>query len=156
MSPNVTDWLTGGRVRPLVTLGLLVAAVFGPVVGFDFVRWDDPVNVTQNPLITEPWSGALLAKILNGDTALRFKPLPWLIYRGLHAAFGFNPAAWHALSLGLHLGATLLFFAVLRELLARFRPGTALRPFGHGSRACCGSSLAHPSSGVRPCASIDS
>jgi len=124
VSPNVTDLLTGSRTRSAVTLGLLVVAVFWPAVGFDFVRWDDPVNVTQNPLITEPWSGALVAKILNGDTALRFKPLPWLIYRGVHAVFGFNPAAWHALSLVLHLGATLLFCAVLAQLLARLRPET--------------------------------
>ncbi len=124
MSPNVTDLLTRGRFRPAVTLGLLIVAVFWPATGFDFVRWDDPVNVTQNPLITEPWSAALVGKILNGDTALRFKPLPWLIYRGIHAAFGFNPAAWHGLSLLFHGGATLLFYAVLTELLARFRPAT--------------------------------
>jgi len=93
-------------------------------MGFDFVRWDDPVNVTQNPLITEPWSGTLVWKILNGDTALRFKPLTWLIYRGVHAAFGFNPVAWHGLSLLLHLGATLVFWVVLRALLARLQPET--------------------------------
>ncbi len=124
MSPNVTDGLTGGRLRPVLTLTLLVAAVFWPAMGFDFVRWDDPVNVTQNSLITEPWSGALVVKILNGDTALRFKPLPWLIYRGIHAAFGFNPAAWHALSLVLHLGATLVFWVVLRALIVRLQPET--------------------------------
>jgi hypothetical protein len=123
VSPSVTDLLAGGRIRPILTLTLLVAAVFWPAAGFDFVRWDDPVNVTQNPLITEPWSGALLQKIVNGDTALRFKPLPWLIYRGVHAAFGFNPAAWHVLGLGLHLGATLVFWLVLRSLLARFQAG---------------------------------
>ena len=60
MLPNVTDLLTRGRFRPAVTLGLLIAAVFWPATGFDFVRWDDPVNVTQNPLITEPWSAALV------------------------------------------------------------------------------------------------
>lgn len=124
MLRNVTEFLTGGRLRPALTLCLLMAAVFWPAKGFDFVRWDDPVNVTQNPLITEPWSVALVEKILNGDTALRFKPLPWLIYRGLYAAFGFNPAAWHGLSLGLHLGATLAFWAVLRALIVRLQPET--------------------------------
>jgi hypothetical protein len=80
------------------------------------------VNVTENQLITEPWSWPLVTKLLNGDTALRFKPLTWLIYRGMHAGFGFQPAAWHSLSLLLHLGAVLLFWAVLRQQLARFRP----------------------------------
>ncbi len=104
-------------------LGLLVAAVFWPVPGYDFVRWDDPVNVTHNPLITEPWSPELLDKLLNGDTALRFKPVPWLVYRGIHATAGFNPAAWHAVNLGLHLAAALVFLAVLRQMLARLQPG---------------------------------
>jgi hypothetical protein len=108
-------WLGAGLI-------LLVSAVYWPALRFDFVRWDDPVNVTHNPLITEPWSWSLVAKLLNGDTALRFKPLTWLIYRGVHAGFGFNPHAWHALSLGLHLGATLLFWRVLHQLLIRFRP----------------------------------
>ena len=110
-----TRWLGAGLV-------LLVSAVYWPVRHFDFVRWDDPVNVTQNPLVTEPWSRALVVKLLNGDTALRFKPLTWLLYRGVHAVFGFAPGAWHALSLVLHLGATLLFWRVLHALLVRFRP----------------------------------
>jgi hypothetical protein len=123
---NATEWITGGRVRPAASLGLLVAAVYGAVLGFAFVRWDDPVNITHNPLLTEPWSRDLLSKLVNGDTALRFKPLPWLLYRATHALFGFNPAAWHALNLGLHLAAVVMFWVVLRGLLARLKPETAV------------------------------
>ena len=119
---NATDLLAGGRWRPLLTLGLLVAAVFGPALWFDFVRWDDPVNITHNPLLTEPWSRELLAKLVNGDTALRFKPLPWLLYRGTYALWGFNPSAWHALNLALHLGAVAMAWVVFRAVLARLRP----------------------------------
>jgi hypothetical protein len=122
VSRNVTDLFAGGRWRPLFTLGLLVAAVFGPVFWFDFVRWDDPVNITHNPLLTEPWSRELLAKLVNGDTALRFKPLPWLLYRGTHALFGFQPGAWHALNLALHFGAVVMAWVVFRATLARLRP----------------------------------
>jgi len=113
-------------------LVLLVAAVYWPVLGFDFVRWDDPVNTTGNALLREPWSWSLLVKLFNGDTALRFEPLTWLLYRGNHALFGFNPAAWHALGLGLHLLAVLLFHRVLLELLTQLRP---LAPDGwrHGA-----------------------
>jgi len=124
VSPNATDLFAGGRWRPVLTLGLLVAAVFGPALWFDFVRWDDPVNITHNPLLTDPWSRELLAKLLNGDTALRFKPLPWLLYRATHALFGFNPMAWHALNLALHLGAVVMAWVVFRATLARLRPAT--------------------------------
>lgn len=124
MSRNVTDLLAGGRVRPLLSLGLLVVAVFGPVFWFDFVRWDDPVNIAHNPLLTEPWSRELLAKLVNGDTALRFKPLPWLLYRATHTLFGFQPGAWHALNLALHFGAVAMAWVVFRATLARLRPAT--------------------------------
>lgn len=122
---NGINWLVRGRLRPALGLSLLVAGVFGPALGFDFVRWDDPVNVTHNPLITEPWSVDLLARLVNGDTALRFKPLPWLLYRGVHAVFGFEPAAWHGLSLILHLAAVLMFHAVLRAILEHLYPAVA-------------------------------
>jgi hypothetical protein len=101
---------------------LLVAAVFGPVFWFDFVRWDDPVNITHNSLLTEPWSRELLAKLVNGDTALRFKPLPWLLYRATYALYGFQPGAWHALNLALHFGAVVMAWMVFRALLMRLRP----------------------------------
>ncbi len=121
---SATEWITGGRLRPLASLGLLVAAVYGAALGFDFVRWDDPVNITHNPLLTEPWSRDLLAKLVNGDTALRFKPIPWLLYRATYATCGFNPAAWHGLNLALHLAAVVMCRAVLRSLLARLKPAT--------------------------------
>jgi hypothetical protein len=108
----------------VLTLGLLVAAVYAPALWFDFVRWDDFVNITRNPLLTEPWSRELLAKLVNGDTALRFKPLPWLLYRATHACFGFNPMAWHGLNLALHFAAVLMARAVFRATLARLCPAT--------------------------------
>lgn len=104
----------------LGALGLLalVGAVFHAVPGFAFVRWDDDINVTQNPLLTAPWSWSLVGQLLDGDQALRFKPLHWLCFRVLHAGFGFEPAAWHAFGLALHAAAAVLFYAVLRRVFA--------------------------------------
>lgn len=104
------------------SLALLVAGVFAPVLGFGFVRWDDDINLTQNPLLTEPWSWSLAGKLFDAGQALRFKPVHWLVDRAFHGLVGFDPAGWHALNLALHLVATLLFFAVLRRLLARVAP----------------------------------
>ncbi len=99
-------------------LWLLVGVVFHAVPGFDFVRWDDDINVTQNPLLTAPWSWSLVAQFFNGDQALRFKPLHWLCFRGLHAGFGFEPMAWHVFGLALHAVAAGLFYFVLRRVFA--------------------------------------
>ena len=101
----------------------LVLVVFGGVRRFDFVRWDDDINITQNPLLTAPWSWSTAKALFSAEQALRFKPVHWLVDRAIFAAAGFAPAAWHALNLVLHLAATLLFFGVLRRMLGRVGHG---------------------------------
>lgn len=100
-------------------LVLLAALTFWPVLTFDFVRWDDDNNITRNPLLTAPWSWDLVAQMFSGNQALRFKPLHWLCNRGMHGLCGFEPAAWHAFNLGLHLAAMVLFYVVLRQVFGR-------------------------------------
>lgn len=105
-----------------IKLGVLVAAIlaaFGRVVSFDFVRWDDDINITQNPLLAAPWSWELLARLFESDQAMRFKPLHWLLDLAVHRLFGFDPRAWHALNLVLHALAAGLFFVVLRRIFQR-------------------------------------
>jgi hypothetical protein len=101
----------------------LVGAVFWPVLEFDFVRWDDDINITQNPLLTMSWSWTMLERFLDSDQALRFKPLHWLCFRFLHWAFGFNPLGWHAFNLALHAAATVMFYLVLRQVLGLLGTG---------------------------------
>lgn len=100
----------------VLLLLIAVAVVFGRVVTFDFVRWDDDINITRNPLLQAPWSWDLVAKLFESDQAMRFKPLHWLLDVGVQRGFGFAPWAWHALNLGLHLLATALFLVSLRRV----------------------------------------
>ncbi len=116
-----------------LALVLLVGAVFWPVLNFDFVRWDDDNNITQNSLLTEPWSWSLAGQFFAGDQALRFKPLHWLCFRLLHAAFGFNSTAWHAFNLGLHAAATALFYVVLCQVFRLFAPAKRKIPAEWGA-----------------------
>lgn len=111
----------------LLAVAVLVGLTFWPVVSFDFVRWDDDINITQNPLLTEPWSWSLLAQFLTGEQALRFKPLHWLLFRGLGSVFAFEPMAWHACSLALHALASGLYYLVLRRVFALLNPGATSR-----------------------------
>jgi hypothetical protein len=108
-----------GRFKGALLLTALVGALFWPVLEFDFVGWDDDISVTQNPLLTQPWSWSLVAGLFDGSTAMRFKPLHWLAFRGIYSLFGLNPVAWHAFGLLLHVLATVLFFSVLRVVLRR-------------------------------------
>jgi tetratricopeptide (TPR) repeat protein len=106
----------------LAALLIAAACVFGPVVFFEFVRWDDDINITQNTLITEGWSWSAFGHCFDSSTTLRFKPLHWILYKMIYGLFGLEPGAWHSFNLVLHTLAGALFFLVLREIFARTHP----------------------------------
>lgn len=109
---RINRWLW---VMFLITM---IGTVFWPVLTFDFVRWDDDINVTQNPMMSAPWSWSLAGQFFESSTALRFKPLHWLIFRIIAGWFDFNPVAWHGLNLVLHGTAGVLAFLVMRRVFA--------------------------------------
>jgi len=100
-----------------VLLVACISAFFYPVLGFDFVQWDDDINVTQNPLITAPPSWELFGDFFSGEAAQRFKPLHWMVLRAIHDGFGLNPAAFHAVGWAFHSLAAGLLFVTLRKTL---------------------------------------
>jgi len=89
--------VTSGRfyVAGLGFVAAVVAAVFGSVGGFDFVRWDDDINITGNPLIPAPWSRETVGQMLSADQAMRFKPVYWAFAKLIYAVAGFTPGIWH-------------------------------------------------------------
>jgi hypothetical protein len=103
-------------------VGAATVLTYWPVVSFDFVRWDDDINITGNPLLNAPWSWSLVGQMFTSEHALRFKPLHWLLFRGLRAAFDFNPAAWHVFNLLLHTAAAVLLVVVLRQVFRIIAP----------------------------------
>ncbi len=105
------------RRRAFVFVGLAILAVYWPVVTFDFVRWDDDINVTQNRLLTEAWTAETWREVFGTGVALRFKPLHWLVAKGVSEVAGFQPMAWHGLGLALHLLTAWALFAVLRSVV---------------------------------------
>lgn len=102
---------------------LLVGWVFAPVVGFEFLRWDDDTTVTQNPLITDPTSWDLVGDLFSADQALRFKPTHWLFGRFIYQIGGLDPRIWHLFNWLVHLAVVVLFYLTLRDLLRRLKPG---------------------------------
>jgi len=111
-----------------LALLLLVGLVFHSVVGFQFLRWDDDITATRNPLMTRPWSWSLLANLFDAQQALRFKPVHWIVCKVVHSIWGMNPAAWHCIGLTFHALATVLVFIVGRRLFRLTMPeNTGLR-----------------------------
>jgi hypothetical protein len=94
---------------------VVVAGLFSPVLGFDFVTWDDPVHLTANPLVLDPGSRPLSEHLLTPQLDYP-APLTVLSYRLEYAVFGMTPWPYHLTNLLLHLGVCALVFGVGRRL----------------------------------------
>jgi tetratricopeptide (TPR) repeat protein len=131
-SPSETNSGSGQkRTRILLLLGLVLGTliVFGPVIGHQFLAYDDPVDVYKNPYI----------RVRSIDSLLHFWRYP---YEGLYTPLVYTlyamtawlpgmlttdstpaviPKAWlfHGVNLVFHLMSVLIVWHILRLLLYR-------------------------------------
>jgi protein O-mannosyl-transferase len=96
-------------------LATAVAAVYFPVLRFDFVNWDDPWYVVKNPHVLGGlnWPSAWWALTSGGD--FYWHPLTWLSHQLDVTLFGLNAGGHHAVSVALHGAAGALLFLFLRR-----------------------------------------
>ncbi len=107
------------KAKILILLQALLLVGAGGWVAAPALRggwiWDDAAEVAQHPALRDP---AGLRKIWFTPTETDYFPLKssvqWVEWR----IWGNNPAGYHAVSLGLHLLAALLFWRLLRRLVA--------------------------------------
>jgi Flp pilus assembly protein TadD len=112
-----------------VPLGIALATgvVFLPVLGADFVNWDDPVNFLENP----DYRGLgwrQLRWMLTANVMGHWIPVTWLTLGADFAMWGMNPFGYHLTNLLLHTASAVLFYLVSRRLL-----GLAMPPASHGA-----------------------
>jgi hypothetical protein len=97
----------------------------------DFVRWDDPTHVTQNPAIRS-LSIASLQAMFTTYIAHLYAPLTWLSYAIDYRVWGQDPVGYHLTNLLLHLANTLLVFVLVERVAVAARhphpPSHAPRP----------------------------
>jgi len=116
---------TGSATRTLAIALLLAAATlaaYAPVLGHDFISYDDPDYVTANPQVQGGLgAGGVLWAFSTWRTG-NWHPLTWLSHMLDVSLFGMSPAGHHATSLALHAANTLLlFFFLLRATGSRPR-----------------------------------
>jgi protein O-mannosyl-transferase len=117
-APTARHW---DLVNPRLTsaapwvLALLAVAIFSPALLYDFVSWDDPLHVTQNPLVNGeggvPWWHWLRTPQLGYPSPVTVATyrLEWLIA-------GPGPGLFHATNLLLHGAAVLLCYRLGRRM----------------------------------------
>ncbi len=103
-------------------LALVTAAVFWPVRHNDFINYDDPVYVTENPRVQAglTWSGIAWAfGNIRGEQTY-WHPLSWVSHMLDCQLFGLNAGAHHLINLLFHTLNTVLVFLVFRRLTDAF------------------------------------
>ncbi len=112
-SPAPGVWPTS-RVRiSALVLALATLVLFWPATRFDYVAFDDPLYVTENPWVRSGVTSASLVWIWNLGYAGLWAPLTWASYLLDVSIFGLAPGPIHRTNVVLHaLNAALLFAAL--------------------------------------------
>jgi len=98
-------------------LFLVVLVAFSPAFSNQFTNWDDPVYVTDNPLIRSlDWSSIASMFSIGTITQIHhYVPLVLLSYSIEYQLAGPNPAVFHGTNVVLHgIGAILVFWIVFQ------------------------------------------
>jgi len=108
------------RTRWDVLICLLLAAatvaVFGQVLGQDFVNYDDQIYVYENDAVRAGLSPANLKWAFAEPHIGHYHPLTWVSYMLDVSLFGVRPGPIKGTNLLLHFANTLLLFLALRRM----------------------------------------
>jgi len=97
-------------------LALVTVAVYAPVARYDFVGYDDPDYITNNPHVLGGLSWGSTIWAFKAGYASNWHPLTWLSHMLDCQLFGPSAGAQHLVSVVFHVANTLLLFLVLRRL----------------------------------------
>jgi protein O-mannosyl-transferase len=104
----------GGRNATLIALLIAVtAALYWPSRGYQFVSWDDPDLVTENPGLVNPTTESLQAFWKEPYFGL-YTPLSYSLWWVVAKANGgIEPVVFHTVNIVLHVAAAVLVYSIL-------------------------------------------
>jgi hypothetical protein len=104
-----------------VLVCLVSVAVYLPTLHNDFVNWDDPAYVYDNPSIKLPFIDFMEWAFSTSWTGY-WHPMTWLSFRADYALWGLNPMGYHLTSILFHGLNTLLVVLLAGVLFMRGLP----------------------------------
>src|SRR5947209_18238014 len=122
-SPSAQRWVRW--LAPLL-VALFTLTAFLPTLQNQFVAWDDDKNFLDNPR----YRGLGWAHLRWMFTAFHlghYIPLTWVTFGMDHLLWGMKPVGYHLTSLLLHAANAVLFFSLVRRILALALPGPSER-----------------------------
>ena len=106
-----------------IFLVALTWLIFGQTLQHDFVNYDDPSYVYQNPTITEGLTFDGIKRAFSQNHARNWHPFTTLSHMLDCQLFGLKPAGHHFHNVLLHSIAVLLLFFLLRQMTGTLWPG---------------------------------
>jgi Tfp pilus assembly protein PilF len=104
-----------------LALVLAVVVVFAHALYNEFVQWDDPINLINNPNY-RGLGWAQIRWMLTATLMGHYIPLTWLTFGLDYVVWGMEPAGYHFTNLVIHAANVVLVFLLGRRLLARALP----------------------------------
>lgn len=111
MNSSTTD-----KFRVSLLLALFTLAVYSQVATHDFVLYDDPVYVRDNPTVLAGLTPANISWAFTTLSMANWHPLTWLSYMMDIELFGPNPGAMLLENAALHATNSILLFLLLQRL----------------------------------------
>ena len=110
----------GMAVSVCIFLAVMVWAVFGQTLGYEFVNYDDPGNVSDNPTVRNglSWRGVVWA--FTHTQVGHWDPLTTISHMADCQIYGLDPMGHHLTNVVLHAVSAMLLFLLLRELTSAF------------------------------------
>lgn len=114
----------GGWAKAVACFGLVVSVflVYGRALSHEFVDWDDPQYLVENPQVTEGLSLESISWALTANYAANWHPLTWMSHMVDCELFGLEAGGHHAVSVVLHALNAVLLFLALRGMTGAFGP----------------------------------
>jgi len=114
MSPGDPGRSPAGRAALAALLAGLVVAVFWPAREFAFLRFDDPIYVTENPVVRDglSWSSVANSFVPRDGNLI---PLTWISLAADSSLRGGAAGGFHETNVLLHALAAALLFLFLRS-----------------------------------------
>ena len=103
-------------------LAITTAGLYGQVVGFDFINFDDPDYVQNNPHVQAGLSVEGIGWAFTFTDVPLWQPLTWLSLMLDAQLFGPGAGGFHATNVLLHIINTLLLFFLLRSMTGAVWP----------------------------------
>jgi hypothetical protein len=101
-----------------ISAALLVAGavIFGRTYGFPFLKYDDPLYVTENPVVRGGLTAEGIRWAFTTTYAAGRHPLTWLSHMTDVSLFGLDAGMHHLVNVFFHLANTLVLFFLLRRI----------------------------------------